>query len=128
LYGVLPEAAHNLVMTLEGSFGAGAPAGADDIFRDPEVDAPAPPRLRLVLLGDADELPEERRGREAVSRIAESYDVAVDDVTAPTGHPVSRLAALVGPCDFASVYHALLHGIDPTPIETIDRFKRDTAL
>ncbi|MDQ1602906.1 MAG: glucose/mannose-6-phosphate isomerase [Actinomycetota bacterium] len=123
--GALPEVAHNQVMALEGAFGAGASAGVEDIFRDPDLNAPSRTRIQLVLLADPQELPEITRGRHAVARLAESYDVPVQEVGAVDGHAVARLASLVAPCDFASVYYALLHGIDPTPIAAIDRLKRD---
>jgi glucose/mannose-6-phosphate isomerase len=38
-------------------------------------------------------------------------------------HPLSRLASLIAPADFASVYLALAQGIDPTPIEPIISLK-----
>jgi glucose/mannose-6-phosphate isomerase len=51
--------------------------------------------------------------------LAERFDVAVDVLRAEGEHAVTRLASLVAPLDFASVYLALLQGIDPSPIEPI---------
>ena len=120
--GVLPEAHHNQVVVLAGRFGAGAAAGGD-IFRDRVEDAGGWPAIRLLLLRDSQELPELARRREATSELAEQYDVGVQELAATGEHAVARLASLVAPTDFASVYLALLQGTDPTPIEPIVSLK-----
>jgi hypothetical protein len=40
---------------------------------------------------------------------------------------VDRLASLLLPLDFASVYLALLHDVDPTPIHPITELKESLA-
>jgi len=120
--GVLPEAHHNQVVALAGRFGAGA-AGGGDIFRDRVDDASDWPPIRVLLLRDSEELPELARRREATTEVAERYDVGVQELVASGEHPLARLASLVAPTDFASVYLALLQGMDPTPIDPIDFLK-----
>jgi glucose/mannose-6-phosphate isomerase len=73
--------------------------------------------MRIVLLRDTVEIEEVAAAREATSRVAEELGVPVEEVAAEGDHPVSRLAGLVTLLDFASVYLALLQGIDPTPVE-----------
>lgn len=118
--GVLPEAHHNQVVAFDGPL---ARAGADDdLFRDRVEDA-QPMRLRLVLLHDDDDVAT-TADRVAVSeQLAESRGVPVSLLRSEGRGPLERLASLVGLIDYASVYLALLHGIDPTPIQPIDDLK-----
>ena len=118
-WGALPEANHNQVVVLDG---ATAPAD-DDIFHDPVEDGVAPARLRLVLLRDPGEHPQDARRAEVSRDIAEGRDVPVDVVHAVEGHPVVRLASLVVLADWVSVYAAISRGIDPTPIGPINELK-----
>jgi glucose/mannose-6-phosphate isomerase len=123
VHGALTEVHHNQVVVMAGRFGLLGAEGDDDIFRD-RVEDPSPwPRMRLLLLRDTDEVPEVTRRAEATAPLAERYDVPVGELRAEGEHPVARLASLVAPLDFASVYLALLKGIDPTPIEPITVLK-----
>ena len=40
------------------------------------------------------------------------------------GSPLARLFSLVTLGDYVSFYLALLNGVDPTPVQAIERFKR----
>ncbi len=118
--GGLPEANHNQVVTFDGPF-ASSPAG-EDFFRDRTE--PDPMRLRLVLLRDpAGEHPQVARRADASREVAEDRGVDVTELAAEGGSPVERLAGLVGLLDYASVYLALLYGIDPTPVGPILELK-----
>ena len=121
--GVLPEAQHNEVVALAGRFGSGAPAHEDDLFRDRVDDEPGFPRMRLVLLRDDEEHQQVARGVPALVSLAEEHGVPLRELVSVPGPAVERLASLVAIGDFASVYLALLEGVDPTPIEPIDRLK-----
>jgi glucose/mannose-6-phosphate isomerase len=57
-------------------------------------------------------------------RVAEEYGVAVQVLRATGEHPLERLASLVAPLDFATVYLALLEGTDPTPVDPIVTLKK----
>ena len=48
----------------------------------------------------------------------------VADRSAQGDAAVERLASLVGLIDYASVYLALMRGVDPTPITAIDELKQ----
>jgi glucose/mannose-6-phosphate isomerase len=120
--GVLPEAGHNQIVTLDGVL-AHAAADPEDFFRD-RIDQPAGSRrLRLVVLRDSDEHPRVRARREAATALAGDRGVPVTEFGAEVGGPLTRLASLVGPTDFATAYLAVLFGIDPTPVAPITQLK-----
>jgi glucose/mannose-6-phosphate isomerase len=119
--GALPEAHHNQVVSLDGAMAAGA--GAEDLFRD-RVEEPDPVRLQLLLISDSSDDPA-AAARAAVSqRVADARGVGVSDVVAAGTSALERLASMVGLIDYASVYLALMHGVDPTPITAIEDLKR----
>jgi glucose/mannose-6-phosphate isomerase len=119
--GVLPEAHHNQVVTFDGAF-ASAGSTAGDIFRD-RVDDLAASRLRLVLLRDDDGDATKRRAR-ITEQVAGDRSVLTTVLPAEGASPVERLASLVCLTDFATVYLAILQGIDPSPVAPIDEVKR----
>jgi D-arabinose 5-phosphate isomerase GutQ len=115
--GALPDDAGDVVAT----FGGPLAARPDDLFADPELDAPIGPRMRLVLLRDAAPTPdrpdgswlETSRTADAVMLTAQDAGVRVTELSADPGHPLERLADLVALTDFAAVYLALASGVDP---------------
>jgi glucose/mannose-6-phosphate isomerase len=118
--GALTEVHHNQVVVMAGVFGSlGGEVAEDDIFRDRVDDGPGWPRMRLLVLRDTEELPQVTARAEASHRVAEEYAVPSSELAAEGEHPLSRLASLVAPLDFATVYLALLQGIDPSPIAPI---------
>ena len=123
VHGAIPEATHNQVVALDGQ----QVAADDDIFRDPFEDGQGPARLRLVLLRDPAEHPQDGRRAELTRDIASRRDVPVDVVHAVDGHPVVRLASLIGLVDWTSVYTAIAAGVDPTPIGPINELKERIA-
>ncbi|MFG2098967.1 SIS domain-containing protein [Micromonospora echinaurantiaca] len=129
--GALGEAGRGRVGLLDGVFG-GLVEGARDIFADPDETADGATRLRLVLLrdgglnpeDDADEpLAVEERRAEAVQTLAERRGVRCDVVTAEGGSALERLASLIAVPDFASIYLALAHGLDPMAVPAITEMK-----
>ncbi|WP_433347663.1 SIS domain-containing protein [Micromonospora sp. CA-111912] len=129
--GALGEAGRGRVGLLDGVFG-GLAEGERDIFADPEETEVKGTRLRLVLLrdgglnaeDDADEpLAVEERRADAVQTLAERRGVRCDVVTAEGGSALERLASLVAVPDFASVYLALAHGLDPMAVPAITEMK-----
>jgi glucose/mannose-6-phosphate isomerase len=123
--GVLPEANHNQVVAFDG------PAGgmrANDIFADPDLDGVGGTRLRLVLLRDpADEHPQVARRAEVSKDLAEDRGVAVTELVAEGDSRLERLASLVGPIDYATVYLGIALGVDPTPVVAIQDLKERIA-
>jgi glucose/mannose-6-phosphate isomerase len=123
IFGALPEANHQQVVTFDGPLASSRTD--EDLFRD-RVEEEEPLRLRLLVVrDDSDEL--SARRAEASVDIAGQRGVAVSQLTAQGGSAVERLASLVGVLDYATVYLALAHGIDPTPIAAIDDLKRAMA-
>jgi hypothetical protein len=133
--GSLGEAGRGRVGLLDGVYG-GLAESERDIFADPD-DQPAGPRLRIVLLRDggiedeeqpADGEPaavEERRA-DAVEALALRRGVHCDTLRAEGASPLERLASLIAVPDFASVYLALAHGLDPTAVPAITEMKEFT--
>jgi hypothetical protein len=127
--GALGEAGRGRVGLLDGVFG-GLAESSRDIFAD--EDEGAETRLRLVLLRDgglnpqdeADEpvVVEERRA-DAVQTLAERRGVRCDVLVAEGGSALERLASLVAVPDFASLYLALAHGLDPMAVPAINEMK-----
>ena len=129
--GALGEAGRGRVGLLDGVFG-GLVEGERDIFADPDETGGDATRLRLVLLrdgglnaeDDADEpLAVEERRAEAVQTLAERRGVRCDVVTAEGGSALERLASLTAVPDFASIYLALAHGLDPMAVPAITEMK-----
>ncbi|WP_018810785.1 SIS domain-containing protein [Salinispora pacifica] len=129
--GALGEAGRGRVGLLDGVFG-GLVEGERDIFADPDLTAAVGTRLRLVLLrdgglnpeDDADEpLAVEERRADAVQTLAERRGVRVDVITAEGGSALERLASLVAVPDFASIYLALAHGLDPMAVPAVTEMK-----
>ncbi|NBE81575.1 SIS domain-containing protein [Micromonospora rubida] len=129
--GALGEAGRGRVGLLDGVFG-GLAEGMRDIFADQEETEAEGTRLRLVLLrdgglnaeDDADEpLAVEERRADAVQTLAERRGVRCDVVTAEGGSALERLASLVAVPDFAAVYLALAHGLDPMAVPAITEMK-----
>jgi hypothetical protein len=131
--GELPDAAAQIVSCFDGPFtaaygemvgGAGAAVtgsgpGSGDIFADPYLDGPAPPKLALLMLRDAAPDPITREAAEAMALAdavvggAREAGVRVSEVTADPGHQLVRLAGQIALTDFASTYLALGLGLDP---------------
>ena len=103
----LPEADHNELSGWEGAPGL-APLAA--VFLD---DPGADDRVR-------------RRTRLTAAEIAAAAPV-VEEIPGFGETPVERLAAAVMLGDLVSVYLAVLRGVDPGPVEAIERLKRRLA-
>ena len=129
--GALGEAGRGRVGLLDGVFG-GLAENQRDIFADPDDEDDNWTRLRLVVLRDGGLNPEdeadepvavEERRAEAVVTLAERRGVRCDVITAEGGSALERLASLVAVPDFASLYLALAHGLDPMAVPAINEMK-----
>jgi glucose/mannose-6-phosphate isomerase len=130
--GSLGEAGRGRVGLLDGVYGGLAEAGRD-IFADPgDLDSDGPTRLRVVILRDGgltEDDPEnepievEERRAEAVQAIAERRGIRVSVLTAEGASPLERLASLVAVPDFASIYLAMAHGLDPMAVPAVSEVK-----
>ncbi|GIF19188.1 hypothetical protein BJ973_006235 [Actinoplanes tereljensis] len=130
--GALGEAGRGRVGLLDGVFG-GLAESSRDIFADPdEEEESTGTRLRLVVFRDGGLNPEEdadepiaveERRADAVQTLAERRGVRVDVLTAEGGSALERLASLTAVPDFASLYLALAHGLDPMAVPAISEMK-----
>ena len=118
IHGSLPEVGHNQIVAFDGVFATSK--SDDDIFADPGQLAK---RLHLVLLRDEDEHEAVAKRVNIITDIAAQRDIPVTELTSQGTHPLSRIASLVVPSDWASVYTAIALGIDPSPIEPIMQLK-----
>ncbi len=118
IHGTLPEPNHNQVVTFAGPY---ADSPADTVGVSADV------RLRLVLLRDGEEHPRLAQRCAASRQLAEEAGVPVSELRGEGAHPLLRLAQLVATGDFASVYLALLLGIDPEPITPLTELKERIA-
>ena len=117
VHGVLPEAAHNQIVALDGPF-----AGSEtDLFADPEDGLGA--RMHLVLLRDSEEHRQVALRAVVARDLARTRGVQVSELQAEGGSAYERLASLIAVGDWASTYLALAQGIDPTPVEAITDLK-----
>lgn len=117
-HGELPEVGHNQIVSFDGVLAGAAPAR--DIFRDDDL---LDRRTHLFILRDTNEHPAVEKRIGIVSQIAADRNVPVTLIQAQDGHPISRLASLIIPTDWASVYAGLALGIDPSQISTIIELK-----
>ena len=119
-HGELPEVGHNQIVTFDGVLaGAGS---SQDIFRDRETEG-IERKIHLFILRDTNEHPAVAKRIGIVGKIASDRDVPVTLIQAKGNHPISRLASLIIPTDWASVYAGLALGIDPSQISTINQLK-----
>jgi glucose/mannose-6-phosphate isomerase len=117
VHGSLPDDASEIVATFDGPF----TAGEEDVFRDPELDGPKRPRLRMLMLREVTPEPgldgqdafEAAGLADRVRAMAEEVGVGVSEVAAGRGHPLLRLAGLVALTDFTAAYLALALDLDP---------------
>jgi glucose/mannose-6-phosphate isomerase len=132
--GSLGEAGRGRVGLIDGIYG-GLIEGSRDIYADPEEAAGAT-RLRLLVLRDGGLTDEEvqagepaaveERRADAVTELAALRGVRCGVIQAEGASPLERLASLIAVPDFASVYLALAHGLDPTAVPAVDEMKEFT--
>lgn len=84
-------------------------------------------RSAVVLLRDPGASPDERARLTLTAEFAREAGAEVHEVWAEGGGPLADAAELACWGDYLSLYLALLNGADPTPIASIDAFKRRLA-
>ena len=81
----------------------------------------------VLLLRDAEDSAATRTRLELTGEYAARQGAAVYAVDSSGEGRLARLASLVQFGDYLSLYLALVNGVDPTPVESIDEFKRRLA-
>lgn len=85
------------------------------------------PRLALVFLAGLAGSPAVAARQDVTRQIVEEAGIATHVVAATGRSPLARLLSLVVLGDWTSLYLAVLAGVDPTPIDKIDRLKAALA-
>jgi len=130
--GALGEAGRGRVGLLDGVFGALGETERD-LFAEPAPEAAGGIRLRVVLLrdggltgddeGTGEPIAVEERRAEVVAALATRRGVRSTVLTAEGASPLERLASLTAVPDFASIYLALAHGLDPMAVPAVSELK-----
>ena len=107
-FGELPELDHN---EIEGWGGRGS-------FGE---------RSHVILFDDARASDRLRRRLARTASAIAGYGVSVERLETRGLSPLARLFSLVALGDHASLYLAVLAGVDPTPVDAIERLKRGLA-
>jgi glucose/mannose-6-phosphate isomerase len=107
LYGEVPEVNHNQVVTFEAGRGSQG--------------------LRLHLLRDRDEHPQVSKRADISAELARERGVPVTSVEVDGASPVVRFGRLVHRIDYATVFAAVLRGLDPCDITPITVLKERIA-
>jgi glucose/mannose-6-phosphate isomerase len=103
----LPEADHNEIVGWEG--------------------APAAGKFLAVFLEDPDQHPRTRSRIELTRELIEPQAAGTLLIESRGDSPLARLLSLVLLGDLVSIYTAVLRGVDPAPVEVIDRLKQALA-
>jgi glucose/mannose-6-phosphate isomerase len=106
LPAILPEMNHNEIVNLAALPRSGNP-------------------FALVVLRDEKESERMKKRVEITKSILSKTLGGVNELPARGKNPLARLLSLVMFTDFVSVYLALEAGIDPTPVEAIERLKKE---
>jgi glucose/mannose-6-phosphate isomerase len=84
-------------------------------------------RMSVLVLTDAEDAPEVARRLALTAEYARRQGAEVHEISSGGGARLARMASLVQWGDYLSLYRALLSGVDPTPVASIDEFKRRLA-
>ena len=79
-----------------------------------------------MLLRDDGESEVDAARADAVADLARERGIGVSVLSAEGGCELERLASLIAVPDFASVYLALLHGLDPIAVRAVSELKERT--
>lgn len=120
VHGGLPEVGHNQIVTFDGVLAR--PLDEDDIFRD-RVSEQLERRIHLVLMRDDGEHDSVTKRVQVIKQLVDARGIAMTELASRGEHRLARIASIIVPTDWASVYAALAMGIDPTPIAPIVQLK-----
>jgi glucose/mannose-6-phosphate isomerase len=84
-------------------------------------------QVSIVVLRDRDDPPQDRTRLALTAEVAAGRGAEVHEIESEGDGPLARMASLVLWGDLVSLYLAVAAGVDPTPIASIDEFKRRLA-
>lgn len=85
---------------------------------------PLAKHLIVIQLHDADDHPRIKRRMEIVRELIEKLGVPVIEIESTGETPLQRMFSLIQYGDFVSYYLAILNGVDPTPVDAIEKLKK----
>ena len=88
---------------------------------------PMAARCAIILLRDTAEHPRVARRMELTRRLGLDRARSVREVSSRGRGTLARLLSSMAVGDFASVYLAVLRGVDPTPVRVIEELKKELA-
>ncbi len=77
----------------------------------------------IVLIRDPNEPPQIRKRIDVTKELMEKQKLRMVEIPATGKSRLARMLSVICTGDFASVYLAVLKGVDPTPVKTIDLLK-----
>jgi glucose/mannose-6-phosphate isomerase len=78
----------------------------------------------VIQLRDADDHPRIQRRMEIVKGLLEKHGVQVIEIESTGKTALQRMFSLIQYGDFVSYYLAILNGVDPTPVDAIEKLKK----
>ncbi len=76
-----------------------------------------------IFIRDKEEPTEIRSRIEITKELVDKAGVGLFEVSAQGKSPLAKMLSTICIGDFTSIYLALLHGVDPTPVKTINYLK-----
>jgi len=82
-----------------------------------------PTKLQPILLQGADDYVKTKERLKIVKEFFNERDIRYKEIFSKDGSILSKLVCLIYQLDFTSIYNAILSGIDPSPVNSIDYIK-----
>jgi len=83
--------------------------------------------MQVLFLRDREDHPRVQKRLEVTKEILGAYTPHITEVWSEGSSLLARMFSLVYLGDWVSLYLAILHGVDPTPVDAINRLKRELA-
>lgn len=80
--------------------------------------------FHLLMLRDKNDHPQNYKRFEATAKVIENYGIETTMIDIPEGSILYRIFSTLQIGCWASYYLALEYGIDPTPVEMVEKFKK----
>ena len=82
-----------------------------------------PTKLQPILLQGADDYIKTKERFKIIKEFFNEKDINYQEIFSKEGSILSKLVCLIYQLDFTSIYNAVLSGIDPSPVNSIDFIK-----
>jgi glucose/mannose-6-phosphate isomerase len=82
-----------------------------------------PTKLQPIFLQGTDDYIKTKERLKILKELFNEKDIKYQEVFSKDGSILSKLVCLIYQLDFTSIYNAVLSGIDPSPVDSIDFIK-----